>query len=181
MTHDSSDRDRSDARAILEADISADVRAMTVASEQIGRTFGALHSLGHNDFQALMHIMVADTNGAPLTAGELGSLLGLSSAAVTYLVERMLNSGHIRREKDLADRRKVILRYDDHGLEVAREFFAPLGLRTRSALRDIPDDDLAAAHRVFEALIDSMQTHYEDLGGKSIRHLSARTDGSGSG
>lgn len=174
MTDDMPDSARPDARARLEADISADVRAMTVASEQIGRTFGALHDLSPNDFQALMHVMVADTNGTPLTAGELGSLLGLSSAAVTYLVERMLTSGHIRREADPSDRRKVILRYDDHGLEVAREFFAPLGQRTARALRDVPDADLAAAHRVFAVLIDSMQSHYEDLGGKNIRHLAPR-------
>ncbi|WP_206497863.1 MarR family winged helix-turn-helix transcriptional regulator [Rhodococcus sp. KRD175] len=148
----------------LESAISADLRALSSVSEQIGQVFGALHSLRPNDFRALLHVMVADVEGAPLTAGELGTMLGLSSAAMTYLVERMIASGHIRRESDASDRRKVILRYDEHGMDVARGFFGPLGARTSTALADLPDSDLDAAHRVFEALIGAMREHHADLG-----------------
>ncbi|MFT7022076.1 MAG: DNA-binding MarR family transcriptional regulator [Rhodococcus sp. (in: high G+C Gram-positive bacteria)] len=143
--------------------ISSDLRAMSAVSEEIGRAFGGQHALGPNDFRALLLIMVADVEGRPLTAGELGTQLGLSSAAMTYLVERMIDSGHIRREKDASDRRKVILRYDEHGMAVAREFFGPLGARTSSALAGVSDTDLDAAHRVFALLIDAMRTHYEEL------------------
>lgn len=152
-------------RSELESAISADLRAVTAVSEQIGRVFGAQHKLRPNDFRALMHIMVADVDGTPLTSGELGSMLGISSAAVTYLVERMIASGHIRRESDAKDRRKVILRYDDHGMEVARGFFGPLGQRTSKALSEMSDSDLEAAHRVFEALIGAMREHHDELGG----------------
>ena len=86
---------------------------------------------------------------------------------MTYLVERMIASGHIRRESDASDRRKVILRYDEHGMEVARGFFGPLGMRTSAALADLPDADLAAAHRVFESLIGAMREHHADLGERS--------------
>ncbi|MBJ8343862.1 MarR family winged helix-turn-helix transcriptional regulator [Antrihabitans sp. YC2-6] len=154
-------------RERLETDISSDIRAMAAVSEQIGLFFAAQHDLRPNDFRALMHIMVADMEGRPLTAGELARLLGTSSAAMTYLVERMIESGHIRRESDAADRRKVILRYAEHGMEVARGFFTPLGVRTREALAGFPDADLDTAHRVFVALIEAMRTHYKDLGSAS--------------
>ncbi|WP_072805967.1 MarR family winged helix-turn-helix transcriptional regulator [Rhodococcoides yunnanense] len=147
----------------LESHISSDVRALSAVSEEIGRAFGSLHELRRNDFRALLLIMVADVDGTPLTAGELGTQLGLTSAAMTYLVERMIESGHIRREKDERDRRKVILRYDTHGMEVARGFFGPLGARTHSALSAVPDSDLAAAHRVFSVLIDAMRAHHSEL------------------
>ena len=58
----------------LESAIAADLRAMSSVSEQIGQVFGALHSLRPNDFRALLHVMVADVEGAPLTAGELGTM-----------------------------------------------------------------------------------------------------------
>ncbi|MBJ8345140.1 MarR family winged helix-turn-helix transcriptional regulator [Antrihabitans sp. YC2-6] len=138
---------------------------MAAVSEQIGLFFATQHDLRPNDFRALVHIMVADVEGRPLTAGELARLLGTSAAAMTYLVERMIESGHIRRESDAADRRKVILRYAEHGMEVARGFFGPLGVRTRGALADFPDADLETAHRVFGALIESMRLHNDDLGG----------------
>ena len=84
-----------------------------------------------NDFRALLHVMVAETAGSPLTAGELRQRMGMSGAAITYLVERMIASGHFRRESDPADRRKVILRVADDGMDVARGFFTPLAEHTR--------------------------------------------------
>ncbi|MHA3023978.1 MarR family winged helix-turn-helix transcriptional regulator [Mycobacterium sp. BMJ-28] len=143
-------------RASLEAQISVDVRALTAQSEQIGRTFASQNNVSANDFRALLHVMVAESAGTPLTAGELRKLMGTSGAAVTYLVERMIASGHLRRDTDPADRRKVILRYDDHGLAVARNFFTPLAELNSRAMADLPDEDLAAAHRVMAAVLGAM-------------------------
>jgi DNA-binding MarR family transcriptional regulator len=144
-------------RADLEVQISADVRALTAESDQIGRAFAVQNDLGANDFRALLHIMVAESAGAPLTAGELRKLMGTSGAAITYLVERMIASGHLRREADPTDRRKVILRNDDKGLATGREFFSPLARLNTQALADLPDTDLEAAHRVFVALVGAMR------------------------
>lgn len=150
-------------RADLESQIAADVRALSAESEQIGRSFAGMHDLTANDFRALVHILVADDGGSPLTAGELRKRMGLSGAAITYLVERMIASGHIRRESDPADRRKVILRYDEHGMAIGREFFTPLSAHTHTALAHLPDDDLAAAHRVFGALVTAMRAFQDGL------------------
>jgi DNA-binding MarR family transcriptional regulator len=151
-------------RVRLEALIAADARALTAESDQMGRVFASVHGLGPSDFRALLHILVAETAGAPLTSGELRQKMGLSAAAITYLVERMINSGHIRRDTHAEDRRKVILRYSDPGLDTARSFFTPLGMHTRAALDDLPDADLAAAHRVFTALVSAMHHFQGELG-----------------
>ena len=45
----------------------------------------------------------------PLTAGEIGLHLGLSSGAVTGLVDRLEAGGWVRRERDPADRRRVVV------------------------------------------------------------------------
>ena len=122
--------------------IAADVRAMNAESDQIGRHFAGRHDVAANDFRALLHIMVAETAGTPLTAGELRKRMGMSGAAITYLVERMIASDHLRRESDPTDRRKVILRVADHGMDVARGFFTPLAEQTRLALAGLSDADL---------------------------------------
>lgn len=144
-------------RDALEARIAADVRAMNAESDQIGRLFASRHDVAANDFRALLYVMVAETEGRPLTAGDLRKRMGLSGAAITYLVERMIASGHFLRESDPADRRKVILRVADHGMTVARGFFTPLAEQTNTALTRLPDADLKAAHRTFTALIDAMR------------------------
>jgi DNA-binding MarR family transcriptional regulator len=150
-------------RTALEEAIAADVRALSAESDQIGRHFASRHDVGVNDFHALLHVMVAETAGTPLTAGELRKRMGTSAAAVTYLVERMIASGHLRRESHPGDRRKVILRVADHGMDVARGFFTPLAEHNRRALADLPDRDLAAAHRTIAAVIDALRAFRSEL------------------
>jgi DNA-binding MarR family transcriptional regulator len=144
-------------RVALENQIAADVRALTAESDQIGRHFAGRHAVTANDFRALLHVMVAETAGSPLTAGELRSRMGMSGGAITYLVERMIASGHFLRESHPGDRRKVILRVADGGRDVARDFFTPLAEHNQRAMSGLPDRDLAAAHRTFAAVIDAMR------------------------
>ena len=144
-------------RTAAEALIVSDVQSLSAESDELGRVFCARHDIGLNDFRALLHVMVAESDGAPLTQSELGRRVGVSGAAITYLVERMVASGHLRREPHPADRRKVLLRYADHGSAVARAFFLPLSEHTESALRDVSEADLVTAHRVLTAVIDSMR------------------------
>jgi DNA-binding MarR family transcriptional regulator len=152
-----------DDRDALEAMIAADVRAMNAESDQIGRHFAGRHDVSANDFRALLYIMVAESAGTPLTAGELRKRMGMSGAAITYLVERMIASGHLLRESDPTDRRKVVLRVADHGMHVARGFFTPLAEQTRIALARLSDAELRAAHRTFTALVDAMDAFRAQL------------------
>ena len=147
----------------LEALMSADLRAMSTESDQIGRLFASSQDVRPTDFRALLHIMVAETGGRPMTSGDLSQRMGLSGAAITYLVDRLIESGHIWRDSHPKDRRKVILRFSEPGMDTARLFFTPLGAHTREAMQDLPDADLEAAHRVFDALIVAMQRFQGEL------------------
>lgn len=147
----------------LEKLMSVDMRAITAQADRIGRHFARSHQVSDSDFHALLHIMVAETAGAPLTLAQLRQRMGVSAAAITYLVDRMIDAGHIRREPDPSDRRKALLRYEDSGMALAHTFFSPLGTHLRSAIAELPDRDLAAAHRVFTAMIASMSAFEEEL------------------
>lgn len=150
-------------RRELEALISADARALSAESDQIGRLFAAARQVHATDFRALLHILVAEAGGNPLTSGELRQRLGLSGSAITYLVERMIDSGHIWRDSDTSDRRKVILRYADHGRDTAAAFFTPLAAHTHATMADVSDAELVAAHRVFTALLNAMHRFQDEL------------------
>jgi DNA-binding MarR family transcriptional regulator len=107
--------------------------------------------------------MVAETAGTPLTMAQLRQRMDVSPAAITYLVDRMIDAGHVRRETDPSDRRKALLRYEESGMELAHGFFTPLGVQLRAALAELPDEDLRAAHRVFAAMIAAMSTFESEL------------------
>lgn len=151
-------------RDALESLISADLREISTESDQIGRLFALSQDLRPNDFRALLHIMVAETAGRPMTSGDLSHRMGLSGSAITYLVDRLIESGHIRRDTHPNDRRKVILRHGDSAVATARSFFSPLGTHSRFALADLPDGDLLAAHRVLTGLIAAMRDFQDELG-----------------
>lgn len=151
-------------RAELEKLMSADMRALTAQSDRIGRHFARQHEVGDTDLHAMLHIMVAETAGTPLTPADLRRRLDVSPAAITYLVDRMIDAGHLRREPDPADRRKTLLRYEEPGKALARSFFTPLGAQLRSALAELSDRDLASAHRVFTAMMAAMSTFESQLG-----------------
>jgi DNA-binding MarR family transcriptional regulator len=158
--------------------MSADMRAVTAQSDRVGRYFARQHDVSGNDFHALLHVMVAETAGTPLTMAQLRQRMDVSPAAITYLVDRMIDAGHIRRESDPADRRKALLRYEASGMELAHDFFNPLGVNLRAALAELPDEDLAAAHRVFSAMVAAMSVFEDGLvmqqKGASTRRAAAR-------
>ena len=161
-------------RADLEKLMSADMRAVTAQSDRIGRYFARQNDVSGNDFHALLHVMVAETAGTPLTMAQLRQRMDVSPAAITYLVDRMIDAGHVRREADPTDRRKALLRYEDSGMELAHAFFAPLGVHLRSALAELPDKDLMAAHRVFTAMIAAMATFESELVAQQAKSTTAR-------
>ena len=151
-------------RPELEQLMSADMRAVTAQSDRIGRHFARQNDVSGNDFHALLHVMVAETAGTPLTMAQLRQRMDVSPAAITYLVDRMIDAGHVRRESDPSDRRKALLRYEESGMELAYGFFRPLGAHLRAELADLPDRDLLAAHRVFAAMITAMAKFEAEIG-----------------
>jgi DNA-binding MarR family transcriptional regulator len=78
----------------------------------------------------------------PITAGEIGVHLGLSSGAVTGLVDRLEASGWVHRERDPRDRRRVIVHLStERGAELW-PLYQPLaeaidGYRNGLAKRDL--------------------------------------------
>lgn len=156
-------QDPAPSRAELERQLSADIRAITAQSDRVGRHYARVNDVSNGDFHALLHIMVSETAGKPLTLADLRQRMDVSPAAITYLVDRMIEAGHIRREPDPEDRRKWLLRYQESGMALAHDFFRPLGAHLRKAMADISDKELLAAHKVFTAMITAMSTFEDEL------------------
>ena len=58
------------------------------------------------------------TQSGPITAGELAELSGLTTGAITGVVDRLEEAGMVQRQRDVHDRRRVIIQYNmDQALE----------------------------------------------------------------
>lgn len=148
-------------RVRLERQLGALLRELSAVSTQLGHEFAGRHELRETDMRALMLVYLADVEGSPLSTSQLASALGLTSAGGTYLVERLVASGHVYREAHPTDRRKILLRYADAGLAVAQDFFGPLFQANHRALAHHDDDAIRTALAVFRDVVTSMG-HYRD-------------------
>jgi DNA-binding MarR family transcriptional regulator len=65
--------------------------------------------MGETDLLALRMLLQAQHRGEVMRQRDLGGVLGLASASVTALVDRLTKSGHVRREPHPDDRRATIV------------------------------------------------------------------------
>ncbi|MFF3667308.1 MarR family winged helix-turn-helix transcriptional regulator [Microtetraspora malaysiensis] len=102
------------------------LRAITVELDRIGEGFAARHALHPTDVRALICLLDAARTGAPATPGILGAHLGLNSAGTTAVIDRLERLGHVRRERDTQDRRRVLLKVEESAVALGWSFFGPL-------------------------------------------------------
>jgi len=78
-----------------------------------------------------------------MTAGELAKATGLTTASITGVLDRLEESGFVRRERDVADRRRVIIQLNSsRGLRDVAPVFGPMLAAWRTATAGYTDDEL---------------------------------------
>ena len=102
------------------------------------------------EITALEHL---DAHGA-LTPGELGHRLGLTSGGVTALTGRMIDAGHVTRERHPGDGRMRMLTVTPAGAERLREHLEPVRDAVSDALAGLRHDEAELVARVLDALAE---------------------------
>lgn len=102
------------------------VRALVVQLDLFGAEFAQSRGLHATDVRALIALLDAERAGHEATPGWLGQQLGLNSASVTALIDRMEKGGLVSRERDGRDRRRVIVEVTDAAKDIGWSFFGPL-------------------------------------------------------
>jgi DNA-binding MarR family transcriptional regulator len=81
----------------------------------------------------------------PMTAGELAEQTGLTTGAVTGLVDRLERDGYVKREHDKTDRRRVIIQPISQGRnEEVESLFEPVNDRIAELLSHYDAKEKAA-------------------------------------
>lgn len=132
---------------------------VTAYSIQIIKAFPAAAAALHlhpTDLRALNALWIQHD---PPTSGELGAALGLSSGAVTGLVDRLERAGHVEREIDPADRRRVRLRVTEEAGKAAQAYWSPLADRLLARVADFDEAELDAVLRFLRAAVEETRAH----------------------
>jgi DNA-binding MarR family transcriptional regulator len=134
---------------------------LVVEGARVAALFAANHGLHQTDVEALTRLMVAEERCEPMTAGRLAMELGLTTGAITFLLDRLERAEHIIRERDPADRRKILLRYSARGRAVAEEFFGPTGHQADTTADRFTTAELNVVRRYLEAATNGMTARRE--------------------
>jgi DNA-binding MarR family transcriptional regulator len=167
------------------------LRRLNLQGSFFGQAVAIRFGLSESDIETLEALMDVGAS----TAGRLSELTGLTSGAITRVIDRLEQAGYVRRIPDPADRRRVIVelvpekvaavqstlgrigqasveeigRYTDAQLALINDFLTRMEQITRdeaTTLRDRPDDR-ADAERASE--------HSAPLGGLTNARLHVRS------
>jgi DNA-binding MarR family transcriptional regulator len=130
------------------------LRAVTVALNMFGAQFATANGMHPTDLRAIIDLLDAERADLTATPGWLGESLGLNSASVTALVDRLERLGHVRREPHPTDRRRVRLVVTPEAKALGWAFFGPLMSRVVAMMDRYGDDDLAVVHRFLSDTAD---------------------------
>lgn len=88
--------------AVLQA-----MRQYRVSEMAMRRRTREAMSMGENDMVLLRYLLQARSTDRSSSPGELARQLGLSTASMTAMIDRLERSGHVRRERHATDRRSI--------------------------------------------------------------------------
>jgi DNA-binding MarR family transcriptional regulator len=79
------------------------------AEEAMRRRTGESMRMGATDLQALRYLLKAQGEGRAVSGRDLGDHLGMTSASVTALLDRLTKSGHVQRTPHPTNRRTNLI------------------------------------------------------------------------
>ena len=101
----SASRDNPERKALIDA-LNNAVREVSGLGVLFSQALSERLGVNSTDLECLDLVLLR----GPLTAGELAEATGLTSGAITGVVDRLERAGYARRERDPGDRRKVLVR-----------------------------------------------------------------------
>ncbi|MED1722052.1 MarR family transcriptional regulator [Brevibacillus parabrevis] len=117
-----------------------------------------LHELRQNSARAVMfHQLISEKMGlnatdhkcldylnrtGPVTAGQLAQLTGLTTGAITSVIDRLEQAGYVFRDKDPNDRRRVVVKAVPEGSAHISPLFQSVKQSTLQIISQYTDEEL---------------------------------------
>lgn len=125
-------------RAKLIAALSAAMREVSGLGVLFSQAAAGRLGVGSTDLECMGYLV-----DGPKTAGELAEATGLTTGAITGVIDRLERAGFARRERDADDRRRVMVRLTAEAARRSAPIFGPMERATVEALASYRDDQLA--------------------------------------
>ena len=149
---------------------------------EIGREMSARTILMHQAIAEKIGVSVTElkcldylTRGTPITAGGLAEITGLTTGAVTAMVDRLERMGLVRRERSAEDRRKVYIvpAQEDFG-ELFDVIYRPLSEAAHALAARYSESELKLIHGYALASIEMVKRQTERIRALEVSGVKAK-------
>ena len=113
---------RAKARAALLQELEEAMRRSSAQGVIFGQTVANAAGISGSDLECLDFLNLEGR----VTAGRLAEVTGLTTGAITGVVDRLEKAGLVRRERDAADRRKVFIATVPENVAKIGRFYVPM-------------------------------------------------------
>jgi len=153
---------RAKSRAALMQELEHAVRKSSALGVIFGQTVANAVGISSSDLECLDFLNIEGR----VTAGRLAELTGLTTGAITGLVDRMEKAGLVRRERHEEDRRKVYIAIVPEALGKIGSYYAPLQKAVTKNWEGYSDAELKLLLRFMTQGYDTMLGVLDDLKAK---------------
>ena len=132
-------------RLLMEA-----MQAVRAFSDAMDRMYGGMRGdmdMNATDLQALRMLIMREQHGEVVKPHDIAKHLSISTASTTKLLDRLTESGHLRREPHPQDRRARIVVLTDVARSDFYKHFGDRMRRMRAAMSDYTETELRAIVR----------------------------------
>ncbi len=129
---------RTKARAALLQELEAAMRRSSAQGVLYGQTVANVAGIANSDLEC-MDILYLEGR---VTAGRLAEVTGLTTGAITGVVDRLEKAGLVRRERDENDRRKVFIAVVPDAAIKIGQFYVPMQQAMEKVFGGYSDEEL---------------------------------------
>jgi DNA-binding MarR family transcriptional regulator len=127
-------------KAAVLQELSLEMRRMSAQGVLLSSAVAEHVGISSSDLECLDFIVMASPEA--ITAGQLAAATGLTTGAITGLVDRLEKAGFVRREHDQVDRRKVRVVPVETTIQRLGAYYAPLAQRTEALWAQYTEEQL---------------------------------------
>jgi DNA-binding MarR family transcriptional regulator len=147
------------AREQLAAEIHGGFQRNSALSVLLSQTIADKVDLAATDLECMSFLQ----QDGPMTAGRLAELTGLTSGAVTRLIDRLESRKYVRRRSDPNDRRRVVVELNPAYIKDFERFYGPMAGESVALLDKYSDAQLELIAGLLAQMTDFARRHAERI------------------
>jgi DNA-binding MarR family transcriptional regulator len=133
------------------------LRDYRAAETEIRRSTRDSMGMGETDILALRYLLRVQASGKQVVPKDLSQFLNITSASTTSLIDRLVASGHVRREPHPTDRHSIVIVPTGESDKEVRETLGAMHRRMMAVAEGLSADEARVVVEFLQRMAEALQ------------------------